>query len=72
MEFPKFDGGDPLKAKKYFRYYQTPEELNIDIAALFLEGDALDLFFWLNNERTIVYWDELVKALQENYGPAEL
>ncbi|XP_012855103.1 PREDICTED: uncharacterized protein LOC105974534 [Erythranthe guttata] len=75
MEFPRFDGGDPrgwiLKAEKYFRYYQTPEEIKVDIAAMYLEGDALDLFSWLNNERTLVYWEELVKALQKNYGPAE-
>ena len=75
MEFPKFDGGDPrgwiLKAEKYFRYYQTPDELKVDIAAMYLEGDALDLFAWINSERTLLYWEELVKALQENYGPAE-
>lgn len=72
MEFPKFKGGDPrgwiLKAGKYFRYYRTPDELKVDIAAMYLEGDALDLFAWINNERTMLYWEELVKA---NYGPAE-
>ncbi|KAF7823968.1 retrotransposon gag domain, Retroviral aspartyl protease [Senna tora] len=75
MEFPKFEGGDPrgweLKAEKYFRYYRTPDDLKVDIAAMYLEGDALDLFAWLNSERTMLYWEELVKALQENYGPAE-
>lgn len=48
MEFPKYEGGDPrgwiLKAEKYFRYYHTPEELKLDIAAMYLEGDALNLF----------------------------
>lgn len=38
---------------------------------MYLEGDALDLFAWINSERTLLYWEELVKALQENYGPAE-
>ncbi|XP_018633615.1 uncharacterized protein [Nicotiana tomentosiformis] len=75
MEFPRFEGGDPrgwiLKAEKYFCYYQTPEEHKVDIAAMYLEGDALDLFSWINRERTLLYWEELVKALQENYGPAE-
>ena len=45
---PKFEGGDPrgwiLKAEKYFRYYQTPKDLKVDVAAMYLEGDALDLF----------------------------
>ncbi|KAH0776618.1 hypothetical protein KY290_008029 [Solanum tuberosum] len=33
--------------------------------------DALDLFSWINREQTLLYSEELVKALQENYGPAE-
>lgn len=38
---------------------------------MYLGGDALDLFAWINSERTIYYWDELVKVMQENYGPTE-
>ena len=48
-----------------------PEDLKVDVAAMYLEGDALDLFSWLNNERTLIYWEELVKALPENCGPTE-
>ena len=47
------------------------EELKIDITTMYLEGDALDLFTWINIKRIILYWEELVKALQENYGPIE-
>ncbi|KAH0739591.1 hypothetical protein KY290_038296 [Solanum tuberosum] len=75
MEFPRFEGGDPrgwiLKAEKYFCYYQTLEEHKVDIAAMYPEADALDLFSWINRERTLLYWKEIVKALQENYGPVE-
>ncbi|KAF7841564.1 retrotransposon gag domain, Retroviral aspartyl protease [Senna tora] len=71
MEFPKFEGGDPrgwiLKAKKYFRYYQTPDELKVDIAAMYLEGDALDLFAWINTEHTILYWEELQLGSVQEY-----
>ncbi|KAJ0054286.1 hypothetical protein Pint_03135 [Pistacia integerrima] len=53
MEFPKFKGGDPrgwiLKAEKYFCYYQTTEDIKVDIFAMYLEEDALDLFAWINN-----------------------
>lgn len=35
---------------------------------MYLEGDALDLFAWINSDCTILYWEELVKALNENYG----
>lgn len=38
---------------------------------MYPEGDALDLFFWLNNERAIIYREELVRVLQEHYGPVE-
>ncbi|KAI6672770.1 hypothetical protein NL676_000676 [Syzygium grande] len=38
---------------------------------MYLEDDALDLFAWINKERTLVYWEELVKALQENYELVE-
>ena len=48
IEFLKYEGGDPrgwiLRAEKYFRYYQTPEDLKVDVAAINLEGDALDTF----------------------------
>ncbi|KAH0646302.1 hypothetical protein KY284_034186 [Solanum tuberosum] len=59
------------------------EEVNVDVdipwwlknpshvAAMYLEGDALDLFAWINNEYTLLYWEDLVKSLQENYGLAE-
>ncbi|KAL7135293.1 hypothetical protein ABFS83_11G084000 [Erythranthe nasuta] len=42
MDFPKYDGGDPL-----------------DVAAMYLEGDALDFFDWVNRERILLYWDDL-------------
>ncbi|GKA18263.1 hypothetical protein Tco_0698100, partial [Tanacetum coccineum] len=48
---PTFEGGDPrgwiLKAKKYFRYYHTPDEQKVEVASMYLEGDALDLFAWI-------------------------
>lgn len=41
------------------------------MATIYLEGDALDQFAWINSERTLLYWEELKKALQENYGPVK-
>ena len=58
MEFPKFKGGDPrgwmLKAEKYFHCYETLDELKVDVVAMYLEGDALDLFAWINKKQTLV------------------
>ncbi|VFQ89696.1 unnamed protein product [Cuscuta campestris] len=55
--FPVFSDGDPrgwiLKAKKYFRCYNVPEDEKVDIAVMYLEGDALDIYSWLNADE---YW----------------
>ncbi|GJY23087.1 ty3-gypsy retrotransposon protein [Tanacetum coccineum] len=69
--FPNSKGGWILKAEKYFRYYETPDESKVEIASMYLEGDALDLFAWISAEHNHLYWEELVKILHENYGPAE-
>ncbi|KAK4284135.1 hypothetical protein QN277_001007 [Acacia crassicarpa] len=65
IEFLEFSGGDLqgwiLKAEKFFRYYDTLEDDKVKIAAMYLKGDVLDLFSWVNVECTLLYWDELVK-----------
>lgn len=43
----------------------------VDISAMYLEGDALDLFAWINSECTLLYWKEFGEAFQENYSPIE-
>ncbi|KAI3777374.1 hypothetical protein L1987_47174 [Smallanthus sonchifolius] len=52
INFPIFSDGDPrgwiLKAEKYFHYYNIPDEEKVDVASMYLKGDALDLFSWLN------------------------
>ncbi|GJZ59741.1 retrotransposon gag domain, retroviral aspartyl protease [Tanacetum coccineum] len=66
MEFPKFQGGDPrgwiLKAEKYFRYYETLDESKVEIASMYIEGDALDLFAWISADHNHLYWEELRKS----------
>ncbi|KAD4585836.1 hypothetical protein E3N88_23437 [Mikania micrantha] len=75
IDFPTYSGGDPRgwipKAEKYFRYYQIPEEEQVDVASMHLDGDALDLFSWLSTDQPIQFGEELVHAFQRNFGPAE-
>lgn len=75
IAFPTFSDGDPrrwiLKAEKYFRYYDIPEDEKVDVALMHLEGDALDLYSWLSTDQTMEYWEDLVRALQRNFGPTE-
>lgn len=58
-----------MDPKKYFENYQTPNDRKVDVASMSSEGDASEFFEWICSERTIYYWDLLVKAMQENYGP---
>jgi hypothetical protein len=75
IDFPVFSGGDPrgwvLKAEKYFKFYQTPEDEKVDVASMYLEGDALDLFGWVSADQHIMFWEDLVHVFQKNFGPAE-
>jgi hypothetical protein len=75
IDFPIFSGGDPrgwvLKAEKYFKFYQTPEDEKVDVASMYLEGDALDLFGWVSADQNIMFWEDLVQVFQKNFGPAE-
>ncbi|GJY50778.1 hypothetical protein Tco_0441625 [Tanacetum coccineum] len=49
IEFPKFKRGDPRGwILKYFCYYETPDESMVEIASMYIEGDALDLFAWIS------------------------
>ncbi|KAG5595859.1 hypothetical protein H5410_037091 [Solanum commersonii] len=61
------DTDSPTWSKNPFRRPHTKMKF-----PRFEGGDALDLFSWRNCERTLLYWEELVKALEEIYGPAEL
>ncbi|GKB78344.1 retrotransposon gag domain, retroviral aspartyl protease [Tanacetum coccineum] len=60
-----------LKAEKYFRYYDIPEEEKVDVASMHLEGDALDFYSWASTNQTMEYWEDLVRALQKIFGPTE-
>ncbi|GJT57819.1 retrotransposon gag domain, retroviral aspartyl protease [Tanacetum coccineum] len=43
----------------------------VDVAAMHLEGDALDLYSWMSAEHEIIYWEELINVLQKHFGPPE-
>ncbi|KAL8143387.1 hypothetical protein V2J09_016419 [Rumex salicifolius] len=75
IDFPRFEGGDPrgwvLKADKYFRYFEVADDMKVEVAAMHLDGDALDLYAWVNGEGHILGWDDLVRVFQEHYGPPD-
>ncbi|KAL8140252.1 hypothetical protein V2J09_006273 [Rumex salicifolius] len=75
IDFPKFEGGDPrgwfLKAEINFQYFEVPKEMKVKVAVMHLEGDALDLYAWVNGEEEILILEELMRVFQESYGPPE-
>nr|GEV55516.1 retrotransposon Gag domain, retroviral aspartyl protease [Tanacetum cinerariifolium] len=75
IDFSIFSSGDPhgwlMKAEKYFRYYQIPDEEKVEIASMHLEGDALDLYSWLSHDQIVIFWEELVQAFTRSFGLAE-
>lgn len=48
IDFPKFEKGDPhgwfLKAEKYFRYFEVPNDVKVETAVMHLEDNALNLY----------------------------
>nr|GEY25065.1 retrotransposon Gag domain, retroviral aspartyl protease [Tanacetum cinerariifolium]GEY25260.1 retrotransposon Gag domain, retroviral aspartyl protease [Tanacetum cinerariifolium] len=75
IDFLIFSSGDPrgwlIKAKKYFKYYQIPDEEKVEIASMRLERDALDLYSWLSHDQTIMFYEELVQAFTRRFGSVE-
>nr|GEW04218.1 retrotransposon Gag domain, retroviral aspartyl protease [Tanacetum cinerariifolium] len=59
IDFLIFSSRDPrgwlMKAKKYFRYYQIPDEEKVEIASMHVEGDALDLYLRLSHDQTVIF-----------------
>ncbi|CAN1789739.1 hypothetical protein LINPERHAP1_LOCUS18579, partial [Linum perenne] len=56
-----------LKLRNFLRYYNTPEEHKVDVASVYLEGIALDVYSTVNDEVPIIDWDELTQLFQEQF-----
>ncbi|RRT38833.1 hypothetical protein B296_00049960, partial [Ensete ventricosum] len=45
VDFPRWEEGDPIRwishTERYFRFYQTVDATRVEIAAIHLEGDAI-------------------------------
>jgi hypothetical protein len=67
LEFPKFDGEDPLnwcyKAEQFFDHYATPEIQRLKISSFHMEGTALIWFQELHKSNSFSTWEEFAKAL---------
>ncbi|RWW48350.1 hypothetical protein BHE74_00045580 [Ensete ventricosum] len=52
VDFPRWEGG-PIgwisRAGRYFRFYRTADTTRVEIAAIHLEGDAIQWFNWFEH-----------------------
>ncbi|RWR84947.1 Ty3/gypsy retrotransposon protein [Cinnamomum micranthum f. kanehirae] len=75
LEFPRFDGTNPnswlFKAKQYFNYHQVPEQQWLTIAALNMEGEAIEWFQWYNDYVLGATWEQFVLAMDAWFGPSK-
>ena len=73
LEFPRFNGTNPnswlFKSKQYFNYHQVPEQQWLTIAALNMEGEAIEWFQWYNEPG--VTWEQFVLAMDARFRPSK-
>lgn len=65
VEFPRFDGTDPLdwiyKAKRYFEFYQVPPYQRLLLASIHMDGPGLPWFQWQHKTHQFNSWEDFTK-----------
>ncbi|RRT85540.1 hypothetical protein B296_00004171 [Ensete ventricosum] len=55
VDFPRWEEGDPTgwlsHIERYFRYRRTPKASMVDIVVIYLEGDAIQWYNWLEHTK---------------------
>ncbi|MBV9302357.1 MAG: retroviral-like aspartic protease family protein, partial [Acidobacteriaceae bacterium] len=76
LDYPKFSSAGPsewlFQMEKYFRYYRTPPDDKIAIAAMQLQDEANRWYQGYERERPLHTWDEFRTALVRRFGPTAL
>ncbi|RZS11709.1 hypothetical protein BHM03_00043075 [Ensete ventricosum] len=53
FDFPRWEEGDPIRwisrVERYCRFYRTADATRVEIAAIHLEGDAIQWFNWFKH-----------------------
>ncbi|RZR71849.1 hypothetical protein BHM03_00007908 [Ensete ventricosum] len=73
VDFPRWEEGDPigriLRAERYFRFYRTDDATRVEIAAIHLEGDAIQWFNWFKHNHRGLSWQQFNERLLDRFGP---
>ncbi|RWV98163.1 hypothetical protein GW17_00039004 [Ensete ventricosum] len=75
VDFPRWEEGDSIKwisrAERYFRFYRTADATRVEIAAIHLEGDAIQWFNWFKHTHEGLSWQRFKEGLLDHFGPTD-
>ncbi|RWV93511.1 hypothetical protein GW17_00044031 [Ensete ventricosum] len=75
VDFPRWEEGDPigwiLRAEYYFRFYRTADATRVEIAAIHLEGDAIQWFNWFKHTHGGLSWQRFKEGLLDCFRPID-
>ncbi|RWW39433.1 hypothetical protein BHE74_00055246 [Ensete ventricosum] len=67
MDFPRWEDGESMgwisRAKRYFRYYRTPNTSMVDITSINLEGDTIQWYIWFEHTQGVPMWRQFKSEL---------
>ncbi|KAG9453191.1 hypothetical protein H6P81_006095 [Aristolochia fimbriata] len=76
VEFGRFSGGNPnswvFQAKQYFDFYHILDDQKLSLASFYLEGEALEWYRWLYENKQLVDWDHFVEKLVRQFRKRNL
>ncbi|RZS16284.1 hypothetical protein BHM03_00048256 [Ensete ventricosum] len=73
VNFPRWEEGNPIgwisRTERYFRFYRTANNTRVEIAAIHLEGDAIQWFNWFKHTHRGLSWQRFKEGLLNRFGP---
>ncbi|XP_009797900.1 uncharacterized protein [Nicotiana sylvestris] len=76
LELPLFSGDNPYgwlnRAERYFHFNGIDDKDKLEVAAVCLEGRALNWFQWRETRIPVVTWDVFRVAILQRYTPSQL
>ncbi|RRT31547.1 hypothetical protein B296_00047828 [Ensete ventricosum] len=75
VDFPRWEEGDLIRwisrVERYFRFYQIADATQVEIAAIHLEGDAIQWFTWFKHTHEELSWQQFKEGLLDRFGPTD-
>ncbi|RZR91320.1 hypothetical protein BHM03_00019409 [Ensete ventricosum] len=75
VDFLRWEEGDLIgwisRVEHYFRFYRTADATRVEIAAIHLEGDAIQWFNWFEHTHGGLSWQRFKEGLLNRYGPTD-